>query len=199
MPPIVPSGSVSHKPATSGGGRILRERRDQRVGHPRCDAPQLFLAHRVPEVPVVPGERGETLARRIEAREAALRVDDGQTPAEVDRGRVHDLPGLDDGQLRGAAADIDVEKRGAAIVRRLGGPRSVGREHRLHVVSGRRADELAPDLRQHVGNRLGILAPQRLAGEDHRAGVHVVRMHASGFVGRVDDLTDARDRRYAPR
>ncbi len=190
MPPTTPNGSVSHNPSTSGGAGSSRERRQERVGHPRRHAAEILLAHPVPKVPVATRERGEPLARRIEAREPALRVDDRETAAEMDRRRVHDRARLDQGELRGAAADVDVEKRRRAIVRDLGGAGAVGGEHRLHVMPGRRADELAAHLREHVGDRLGVLAAQRLAGEDHRAGVDMVGMHAGGLVGRVDDVPD---------
>ncbi len=80
-----------------------------------------------------------------------------------------------------------------------GRARAVRGEHRLHVVAGRGADELAADLREHVGDRPGVLAPQRFAGEDDRPGVDAVRMHAGGLVGGVDDPPDRLDRRCVPR
>ena len=40
------------------------------------------------------------------------------------------------------------------------------------------------------GNRLGILAAQRLPGEDDGARIDVVRVHAGSQVGGVDDLAD---------
>ena len=54
------------------------------------------------------------------------------------------------------------------------GARAVGGEHGFHVMAGGGADELAALLRQHLGDALRVLAPQRLAGEDDRAGVDVV-------------------------
>jgi hypothetical protein len=72
----------------------------------------------------------------------------------------------------------------------LAAPRAVGGEHRLHVVAGGRADELAAELGEELADRLGVLAPQRFAGEDHRAGIDVVRMQPGAGVGGVDDRAD---------
>jgi hypothetical protein len=59
-------------------------------------------------------------------------------------------------------------------VRERGGAGAVGREHRFHVVAGGGADEFPARLRNDPGDRLGILAPQRFAGEDDGAGIDVV-------------------------
>ena len=70
----------------------------------------------------------------------------------------------------------------------LGRTGAVGGEQRLHVVPGRRAHELAAHLGDHVGDRLGVVAAQRLAREDHGTGVDVVGVDAGRFVGGVDDV-----------
>ena len=49
------------------------------------------------------------------------------------------------------------------------------------------ADEFAALLRQHAGNRLRVVAPQRLAGQDHHAGVDVVGCDGGRAVGLVND------------
>ena len=54
-------------------------------------------------------------------------------------------------------------------------------------MAGGGGDEIAALDRQQPGDGLGILAPQRLAGEDHHAGVDVVGLHRRRCVGRVDD------------
>ena len=92
MPPIVPNGSVSHRPSTSGGARIL----------PVSAATSASAIHAVtrvssasltmsPRLQSQPGKRGQPLAGRIEAREATVVVDHRQATAEVDRRRVHDV------------------------------------------------------------------------------------------------------------
>ena len=54
------------------------------------------------------------------------------------------------------------------------GAGAVARQHRLHVVAGGGGDEIAALLGQQAGDRLGVVAAQRLAGEDHHAGVDVL-------------------------
>src|SRR5205823_3858495 len=45
-------------------------------------------------------------------------------------------------------------------------------------------------LGQDFGDALRVLAPQRLAGEDYRAGVDLVGMQARGLVGLIDDAAE---------
>src|SRR5215831_2923384 len=94
---------------------------------------------------------------------------------------------LDDTELGGAAADVDVEDAFTLLVRQLRRTRAVGRQHRLHVVPGGGGDEIAALLRQQGGDRLGILAAQRLAGEDDHAGVDILWLDARRRIGLVDD------------
>ena len=77
------------------------------------------------------------------------------------------------------------------LVRRLRGAGAVGRQHRFHVMAGGGADELAALLRQELGDAFGVLAPQRLAGEDHGAGVDLVGVEPGRLVGVVDDAARA--------
>ena len=170
--------------------RVLREHSHERVGHPRRDALDVVLAYLLAEVPAATRKGGKTPAGRVEACETPLPVDDDQTPAELDRRRADDVTGLDEGQFRGTATNIDIEKRRQVIVRHLGRSGAIRGEHRLHVVPGRRAYEFTAHLREHIGDSLGVLAAQCLAGENDRAGVHVVRMDAGSLVGRVDDASD---------
>ena len=58
-------------------------------------------------------------------------------------------------------------------------------------MAGGGADELAALLGEQLGDRLGVLAPQRLAGEDDRAGVDILGLEAGARVGIVDDRTKA--------
>ena len=102
-------------------------------------------------------------------------------------GRFH-VPVRDKRELGGAAADVDVEDVAVVVVRALGRAGAVGGEHRFHVVAGGGADELAAHLGEQLADRLRVLAPQRLAGQDHRAGVDLVGMHAGGDIGVLDDL-----------
>ena len=106
-------------------------------------------------------------------------------------------PFVDDAELGGAAADVDVEDALGLVVGQLGGAGAISREHRFHVVTGGGGDEIAALLGQQSGDRLGVLAPQRLAGEDDHAGVDVAGPNARRLVGTIDDgaergIVDAR-------
>ncbi len=106
----------------------------------------------------------------------------------MDRRGVHDVPVFDECQLGGAAADVDVQDRSPQVVRELCRARAVGGEQRLHVVSRRGAHELPAHLGDHLGDRLGVLAPQRLSGKDHGTRVDLVGMDVGLGVSAVDDL-----------
>ena len=126
-------------------------------------------------------------SRRVEPDDAADVVDHLQPAADMQRrGRDHVALG-DDGNLGGAAADIEVEDALALLVRDLRRAGAVGGEHRLHVMPGGGGDEIAALLRQQCGDGLGILAPQRLAGEDDHAGVDIAGLHARRRIGLIDD------------
>ena len=55
------------------------------------------------------------------------------------------------------------------------------------MVAGGRGDEVAALLGQEPGDRLGILAPQRFAGEDDDAGIDILRLDTGGRVRPIDD------------
>ena len=55
------------------------------------------------------------------------------------------------------------------------------------MVSGRGGDEITAFIRQQSGDRLRILPPQRLAGENNDAGVDFLGLEAGGLIGAVDD------------
>ena len=117
----------------------------------------------------------------------AAGLDHLEPAADMHRRGGDDLAVLDHGELGGAAADVDVEDALALGARQRRGAGAVGGEHRLHVMAGGGADEVAALLGDDGGDRLRVLAPQRLAGEDHRAGVDRIRVDAGGSVGVVDD------------
>ena len=179
--------------------RILREQRHQRIGHPGADTIQFSGARGLSEIPVTAGERGQMPACGVETSEAAVAADDRETPSEMHRCRMNHVAVLDERKLRGASADVDVEHRRAPRVRHLSGTRAVRRQHRLHMVAGGSTHEFATDVRDHVGNRLGVLAPKGLAGQDHSPCVDVVRMQPRRFIRGVHDAADRLARRCARR
>ena len=107
--------------------------------------------------------------------------------ADVDGGGRGHLAVLNQPELGGAAADVDVEDALALLARHPRRARAVGGEHRFHVMARAGADEIAALLGDERGDCLRILAPQRLAGQDHHAGVDVGRIDAGGRIGLVDD------------
>ena len=154
------------------------DRGDQRVGHVVGDLVERGGLGAVALVPVEARLRRVMLAGRIEPDDPAVLVDHLQPAADVDRrGRDHAAV-LDQRELGGAAADVDVEDALALVGRHARGAGAVGREHRLHVMAGGGGDEVAALLGQQARDRLGVVAAQRLAGEDHHAGVDVLGVDA---------------------
>ena len=88
--------------------------------------------------------------------------------------QVADAAVLDQGELGGAAADIDVEQC-RVVAARERDRRAVRRHLALHVMAGRGADELAGFLREQVGDGARVAALERLAGQDGRAAVDLSR------------------------
>ena len=125
--------------------------------------------------------------RRIEPHDAADLVHHLQPPADMHRGGGDHLAFFEQRELRCAAADVDVEDALVLVVRDPRGARTVGRQHRLHVMTGGGGDEVAALLGEEPRDRLGVLAPQRLAGEDDDAGVDILRLDAGRRIGLVDD------------
>ncbi len=81
-------------------------------------------------------------------------IDHLQPAADVNGGGRNDPAVLDQRELGGAAADVDVEDALALVGGYARGAGAVGREHRLHVMAGGRGDEVAALLRQQAGDRL---------------------------------------------
>jgi len=130
---------------------------------------------------------GQSAPGRIEPRDAVLAVHHQQASANVHRRRFQHAPALDHRELGGPAADIDIEDPQILVVRDFGGARAIGRQHRLHMVPGRGADELAPHFREELGDGLRVFPAQCLPGQDHRPGVDLVRVQARRLVCVIDD------------
>ena len=145
-----------------------------------------------------PGAARVGPALRVEPRDHAAGIGHQQAAAAVDSGGGHQLAAVDQTELGGAAADVDVEDARLRVEAAPGGTGAEHREPAFHVVAGGGADELAALLGQHRGNRLAVLAPQRFAGEDDGAGVDGVGVQASLGIGRSDQVTERRgvDQRF---
>ena len=101
---------------------------------------------------------------------------DQQAPADRDRGGRDDLAVLDQGELGGAAADVDVEDRAPRVARERDGARAVRRQLAFHVMAGGGADEAAGLLREQVRDGARIVALDGLAGQDHGAAIDATRI-----------------------
>ena len=157
---------VRHRPRCDRG--------DQRVRHHVGDLLQIFAGGRVAAVPGKSGALGVMLSRRIEPHDLAV-LDDLQPAADMDRrGRDH-FAVVEQAELGRAAADVDIEDALALVARHPRGAGTVSRQHRLHVVAGGGGDEFAALLGQDLGDALGVVAPERLAGEDDDAGIDACR------------------------
>ncbi len=172
--------------------RAGADRSDERVRHPLRDLVHGRARHHVAALPFEPGLLREMCAGRIEAHDALLAIDHQQAPADVHRGGGDHAPVLDQAKLGRAAADVHVENARLPVVRHARGSGAVGGEHRLHVVPRGRADEFAALLRDDPGDRFGVLAAQRFAGQNHHAGVDVVGVQPRAVVRVVDDRAEAR-------
>src|SRR5262249_60015758 len=115
----------------------------------------------------------DLLNRVLDPGEALLRVFDDEAAPDRQRGGREDAALLDQRELGGAAADIDVEQRRLVAAREGDRARAVRGKLALHVMAGRGADEAAGLLGEQVGDGTGVLALDGLAGEDHGAAVVV--------------------------
>ena len=169
---------VRHGPRRDGG--------DQRVGHAVGDLFHVGERDGVAAVPGKAGALGVMLSRRIEAHDLAV-LDHLQAAADMHGGGGDHLAVLDQAELCGAAADIDVEDALVLVAGNARGAGAVGRQHRFHVMAGGGGDEFAALLGQDLGDALRVLAAQRLAGQNDHAGVDIVGMQIGGVIGVVDD------------
>ena len=171
------------RPPRPGDGR------DQQVGHVRRDPFQRLGRGGIPRRKRRAGGRRQVAARRFCPDDPAV-LDRDQPPAEVQRRRPSDRAPVGQRQLRRAAPDVDVQDARLPVVADLRRARSVGRQHRLHVVAGGRGQEVAPLPRHDFGDGLGVLAAQRLARQDHHAGVDVGGPDRRFGIGVVDDRAE---------
>ena len=146
---------------------------NERIGHAVGDFLQLGGRGGVAAVPGKAGALGVMFAGRIEPDDLAV-FDHLQAAADMHRGGRDHLAVLDQAELGGAAADVDIEDALVFVVRHPRGAGAVRRQHRLHMVAGSSGDEFAALLGQDLGDALRIVAPQRFAGENDDAGIDLV-------------------------
>lgn len=97
------------------------------------------------------------------------------------------LAALHQGKLGGAAADIHVENDSVLLARQGHRAGTVGRQGGLQMVACRGADQAAAGLGKAIGDGLGVVRLERLAGQDDRAAVHLVTAQAGLLVSLPDE------------
>ncbi len=137
--------------------------------------------------------RGDLACRRLDAREAGLVVLDDQPAADRNGAGCEDAAVLDEGELGGSAADIDVEHGCIAAARQRDGTGSVCRHLAFHMVARGGADELAGFFREQVGNGARIAALECLAGEDDGAAVDRLALDPGEGVATADEACELVD------
>ena len=79
------------------------------------------------------------------------------------------------GDVGGAAADVQVGHRNAPVVGQHIRPRAPAGEYRLQVGSGSGYHKVSRQIGQSGEHLVGVLLPGGLAGDDHRAGLQLLR------------------------
>src|SRR5229473_2585690 len=168
--------------------------------HARGEALAVVRGERLAERKLGAERMGDRFRRRLDARQSTGFVFDDQAAADGDRAGREDAAVLDQGELGGAAADVDIEQRGIAAARQRDGARAVRRHLAFHVVAGGGADELAGLLGEQIGDGARIAALERLPGQDDGAAIDRLALDAGVGVAAADEpreLVDV-DRIVAP-
>ena len=168
--------------------KLLLQDAQQRVGHGLGHMRQVVPAHNAAELPVKAGAQRMASPGRVKTGDAAAIVDHQQAAAKVHRCGRTQLAVFDQTELGCPAANVDIQYARRFVIRAARRTRAVNSQHALHVVPCCCADELAALLGQHRRNGLTVFTTQRLAGQDHRAGIDVVGMHTGCRVGALDDF-----------
>ena len=126
-------------------------------------------------------------ANGIETDQPSCRIDHVQSPTDVQRGGCDHVAPVHHCELRGAAANIDVENADALIVGYLRCTRPIGRQHGLIWCPAVAVTKSPRCSASTLGDGLRILAPQRLPGENDDAGVDFLRLDPGGCIRSIDD------------
>jgi len=131
---------------------------------------------------------GDARAGASDRADPSAAVPRKQARADVDRGRLFDASTAADGELRRAAANVDVQHdRGGGVARERDRARSVRGEQALEVMARRRADELPGLSAEELHDGRRVLLSRRLTGRDHRARVDVIRPPTRPGVRALDE------------
>ena len=156
---------------------------DGEFGEPRRDGAPDF---EIGEALRIGGEAelvGHQPRRIVDARPATFGIGGDEPAADGKSGDAEDRALVDQGELRRAAAHIDMQHAFATLARQRDGARAMRGERAFELVSGGGADELAGLFGEQLVDRAGVAALDRFAGEDHRAAVDVAARDARRVVG----------------
>ncbi len=126
--------------------------------------------------------------RLLDAGHSLGPIFDDEAAADGDRDGGENLAFLDQSELGGAAADIDIEHGVAIAARHRDGAGAVRRHLAFHMVAGGGADERSGYLRKQFGNRACVMPLDRLAGQDDGAGVDVVGIDLGEVVAAAEEF-----------
>ena len=133
---------------------------------------------------------GDKLRRLVDAAPRAVRVG-GDKPAADGEGREpQNRAAVDQGELGRAAADVGVEEASIARFRQRHSARAVRGEPAFELVAGGGADEFPGIGGEQLVDGAGVLALDRLAGEDHRAGIDFALRKARVGITAGDEVAE---------
>ena len=170
---------------------IAINRHQQGVRHPFGHLRQLFAGNDIAQFPVEARQFGMIFSGGIEAGDAVFLIHDQQPAANMHCGGMQYLALFNHAQLGGAAANIDIQDSFAAVVRRFCCARTVCRQHRLHMMASGGANEFSALLCNECRNALRVFATQGLTGQNHHAGIDIVRVQLGRGVRLINDFTQS--------
>src|ERR1700719_2537505 len=106
---------------------------------------------------------GDEAGGIVDPREVARLVGGDQPATDRERRNADESAPVDQGELGGAAADVDMQDALAALLRQLDGAGAVGRKRAFELMAGGGADELAGLGSKQLVDRLGVAALDGLA------------------------------------
>ena len=130
--------------------------------------------------------RRELPARLLDPRHPAGGIEADDARADVDGGLLRHDAGFTDGDLAGAAADVDVHHPRVVAHRERGGTGAISGQRRFQRVAGAERNELAGLRREQLADGARIAPAHRHPGQDQRAGVDLGRRYRGQGVLPID-------------
>src|SRR5262245_15418712 len=125
--------------------------------------------------PIETGLARQDLATGLDHCDRAGSIGCEQPAADMKcRGAEH-TAAFGDGELGGAAADVDIEHSALFLCRVRHSPGTMGGELRFEIVTGGGADEVTALCGEQIRDGPGVVPPDRFAGENDGSRVDVAR------------------------